>query len=1145
MLDGASRVGDVVEAAAEDNQPALAITDHGNMYGVLDFYKECQKAGITPIIGTEAYMAGEHRSERPTRKGKQDDGGGTDTTGKKLYYHLLLFAENNDGYRNLIQLASRAFLEGYYYKPRVDWELLSEHSNGLIATTGCLGGQVLQALLRGDFKLGLERAARLQDIFGKDNLFVEVQDHGIPEQTRTTPQLLEIAKKLGAPLVATNDSHYVNKSDATAHDALLCVQTGSQRSDTDRFKFDSEEFYIKSAAEMRKLFPDDQYPDACDNTLLIAERANVDIKFGETQLPRFPLPDGYKTDAAYLRKLVLDGVTERWGNNPSDKVMDRVKYELKVINDMGFDAYFLIVWDLIRHARENGIRVGPGRGSAAGSVVSYCLRITDLDPIKYGLLFERFLNPSRVSMPDIDMDFDSRCRDEMIRYAAEKYGRDHVAQIVTFQTIKARAAVKDAARVLGYPYALSDTISKAMPKLMMGRTTPLAACLERTKGYEEGYDNAAALRQMYELDPDAREVIDVASGLENLRRQDSVHAAAVVITDKPVIEYAPIQRKPEQGQDPEDAPILTQYEMHGIEDLGLLKMDFLGLRTLDVIEDTINLVKESQGFEILMDEIDMADEETLAMLRRGDSIGIFQLEGGPMRSLMRSLAPTSFEDVGALVALYRPGPMSENMHNDYADRKNGRQEVTTLHPDLDKVLGETYGLMIYQEEMMEVAQIVAGYSLAEADNLRKACGKKIREVMAVEREKFIDGAERTGYGRDLGERVFNVIEPFADYAFNKSHAYAYGLIAYQTAFLKAHYPVEFLAALLTSIKDRPAKATVYLNECRQRNITVSVPDVNSSESDFTVANGKIVFGLAAVRNVGESVADTIIAERRNGPYKDFYDFCERVDPMVLNKRTVEALIKAGVFDSLGHPRKGLMEVFDRIIATTLAERKNEEQGIMSLFQDDPVFEDKLPIPDVEFDQKDLLGYEKEMLSLYVSSHPLIGMEDQLHSVVDYYTDELAEVTDGDRVTIAGVVTNLERKTTKKGDMMASFELEDMRGAVGVTVFPKIYHQYSHVLQDDEIVALTGRLDMKEDMVKLLPVSIEPLELKTTNTLCLDLSGPEVTREKLEAIKNIFIANPGRAEVILRLSDGTTAKLPDMKVDPVAVSAELRVLWSTS
>ncbi len=915
MLDGAARVGDAVAAAKEDGQPALAITDHGNMYGVLDFYKACRDADLTPIIGTEAYMAHETRAERPARRGRLDDSGGDTEGGRKLYYHLILLAQDRAGYKNMIQLASRAFLEGYFYKPRVDWDLLDQHSDGLVATTGCLGGHVLQALLAGNEAEALARAGRLQDIFGKENLFVEIQDHGIDKQRQTMPGLLEISRKLGAPLLATNDSHYVAREDAKAHDALLCVQTNSMMSDPDRFKFDGEEHYIKSADEMRRLFPEDTYPGACDNTLLVAERCNVEIEFGKPLLPRFPLPDGFDDDRTFLRHLTLEGARKRWGDGLRDEVLDRINFELQVIEDMGFSSYFLIVWDLIKHARDNDIRVGPGRGSAAGCCVAYCLRITDLDPIKYDLLFERFLNPSRISMPDIDMDFDSRYRDEMIRYAAERYGRDRVAQIITFSTIKARAAVRDAARVLSYPYGLGDKIAKAMPPLIMGRDTPLHACLERTEKFEDGYKMAAELRSMYENEPDAKAVIDVAVGLENLRRQDSIHAAAVVITDEPVTEYAPVQRKPESGQAPEDAPIVTQYEMNGIESLGLLKMDFLGLRNLDVITDTLELIREGRGDEVDIDAIPLDDEKTLAMLCRGESIGVFQLEGGPMRALMRSLAPTSFDDIAALVALYRPGPMGANMHNDYADRKNERKPVTYLHPDLEEVLGDTYGLMIYQESVMRVAQKVAGYSLAEADNLRKACGKKIREMIRAERDKFVAGCERTGYGRELGDALFDIIEPFADYAFNKSHAYGYGLVAYQTAWLKAHYPVEYFAALLTSVKDSQDKAAVYLAECRTMGIEVRVPDINLSAAKFTAVRpledappgtlGSIPFGLSAVRNVGDGVTELILAEREaNGDYVDFYDFCERVDTAALNKRTVEALIKAGGFDTLGHTRRG-------------------------------------------------------------------------------------------------------------------------------------------------------------------------------------------------------------------------------------------------
>ena len=659
MLDGAARVDDLVRSAVADGMPALGITDHGNMYGVLDFYAACRKAGINPVIGTEAYMAAESRSDRPVRKGKIDDTGGDVAGGEKLYYHLTLLAESTEGYKNLLKLSSAAYLEGYYYKPRLDWELLERHGKGLIATTGCLGGVVLQALLADDRAKAEALAGRLQDIFGKGNLFVELQDHGLPEQHKTNPALVEIARHIGAPLLATNDSHYTNREDHVAHDALLCVQTGALIDDPKRFKFEGQEHYLKSAQEMRHLFA--EVPEACDNTLLIAERASVEIEFGRPSLPRFPVPDEFTGDtyeqraASYLRHLSIEGAKERYGHPVPADVMTRLDYELGVIADMGFSAYFLVVWDLIRFARSQRIRVGPGRGSAAGCCVAYCLQIVDVDPIRYDLLFERFLNPGRIQMPDIDMDFDERYRGDMIKYAAERYGSDHVAQIVTFSTIKARAAVRDAARVLGYPYIVGDKIAKAMPPLLMGRDTPLAACLTRTEGHEDGYAAAGELRVMYETDTEAKKVIDVAKGLEGLRRQDGIHAAAVVITDEPVTEYVPVQRKPD-GNDPDDSPIVTQYEMHGVEDLGLLKMDFLGLRNLSVIERALDLIEVSTGSRPDIDTVPLDDPATFAMLCRGDSMGVFQLEGGPMRSLMRSLAPTSFDDVAALVALYRPGP---------------------------------------------------------------------------------------------------------------------------------------------------------------------------------------------------------------------------------------------------------------------------------------------------------------------------------------------------------------------------------------------------------------------------------------------------------------------------------------------------------
>ncbi len=1168
MLDGAARLDQLVAAAASDGQPALGITDHGNMYGILDFYRACRDQGITPVLGTEAYMAHESRHERPPRRGKIDDSGGDTDGGGKLYYHLTLLAENNVGYKNLIQLASRAFMEGYYYKPRVDWETLSDHSEGLIATTGCLGGHVLQSLLKDDFDAALAKAARLQDIFGRDNLFVEIQDHGIPDQRRTNPQLFEIARRIGAPLLATNDSHYVHRDDAEAHDALLCVQTGALMSDPDRFKFSSDEHYLKSSAEMRSLFADIEV--ACDNTLWVAERCQVEIDFGKPQLPRFDLPDGFETDDDYLRHLTFEGARARWGDRLLDSVVERLAYELQVIAQMGFSSYFLIVWDLIRHAREHNIRVGPGRGSAAGCAVAYSLRITDLDPIRYDLLFERFLNPSRISMPDIDMDFDSRYRDEMIRYVAEKYGRDHVAQIVTFSQIKARAAVRDAARVLGYPYIVGDKIAKAMPPLVMGRDTPLHACLEKKPKYEAGYAMAGELRQMYETDPDVGKVIDVAKGLEGLRRQDGIHAAAVVITREPLTEYLPVQRKPEAGQSLEDSPVVTQYEMHGVEDLGLLKMDFLGLRNLDVITDTLESVRETRGVTVDIDTVDLDDAATYELLGKGDSIGVFQLESGPMRSLLRSLQPTTFDDVAALVALYRPGPMEANMHNDFADRKNGRKPIELLHPDAASILGDTYGLMIYQESMMRVAQKFAGYSLADADNLRKACGKKIREVMAKEKAKFIEGCDATGYGVELGAKWWAIIEPFADYAFGKSHSYGYGYIAYQIAYLKCHYPVEYLAALLTSVKGSLEKAAIYLNECRVMGIEVVVPDINRAESDFRPlpnmeiaagvapvysapgreSPGMIVFGLSAVRNVGSGLVELIIKERSaRGPFADFYDFVERVDLPVLNKRTIESLIKAGAFDSLGHPRQGLLLVHESIIDHAAARRREHDMGVMSLFgeaESGPIFDERAPVPATDFDKRTRLAFEKEMLGLYVSDHPVAGLQGLIARKSDRSITDLLDEKNETMYRVGGVVTNLQKKWTRKGELMAVFELEDLENSIEVMVFPRAMTEHGHKLVDDAVVVVFGRLDVREDVPKLIANEVDVLdtaEVSSAHPLQLKLSDRALTEDVLDHLKVVLLEHPGDSEVHICLDGGRLLRLPDFfRVDTRnGLVAELRVL----
>jgi DNA polymerase-3 subunit alpha len=1157
MLDGASRIAELVEAARDDGQPALGITDHGNMYGVLDFYARCRAEGINPVIGTEAYMAAESRHERPVRRGKLDDTGGDIEGGDKLYYHLTLLAETTNGYRNLMKLSSAAYLEGYYYKARVDWELLERYGEGLIATTGCLGGVVLQSLLFGDEERAFKQAGRLQDIFGRDSLFVELQDHGLAEQRRTNPGLIRIARRLQAPLIATNDSHYTHAADAVAHDALLCVQTGAKIDDPKRFKFEGEEHYLKSASQMRSLFS--EVPEACDNTLLVAERASVEIEFGVNALPEFPVPASFAGETyeeradAYLRHLTFEGATSRYGAPVPGIVVERLEYELGVIASMGFSAYFLVVWDLIHHARTSGIRVGPGRGSAAGCCVAYCLRIVDIDPIENDLLFERFLNPGRKQMPDIDMDFDERSRAEMIRYATERYGADHVAQIVTFSTIKARAAVRDAARVLGYPYLVGDRIAKAMPPLVMGRDTPLWACLKRSEGHEDGYSAAQGLREMYEADDEARRVIDVAKGLEGLRRQDGIHAAAVVITKEPLTEYLPVQRKPENGQNPSEAPIVTQYEMHGVEELGLLKMDFLGLRNLSVIERALDLIEAGSGVRPDIDALPLDDAKTFEMLRRADSVGVFQLEGAAMRQTLRSLAPTSFDDVAALVALYRPGPMAANMHRDYPELKNGRKELTYLHPDIEPILKDTYGLMLYQESVMRVAQKFAGYTLEEADNLRKACGKKIRKMIAAEREKFVAGCVAQGYTEKLGTELFDIIEPFADYAFNKSHSYGYGLVAYQTAWLKAHHTVEYMAALLTSVKDDKDKTAVYLGECRAQGIEVLVPDVNRSWAEFTPLVGedgkhRIVFGLASVRNVGESLVERIVGERKaNGPYVDFYDFCQRVDPMVLNKRTVESLVRSGAFDSLGHTRQGLSLVFEEIVDHTLERRREEDAGISTLFASVDGFADadmssatayhdvRVPIPDSEFSKAQRLTFEKEMLGLYVSDHPLKGYESALSRMTDCSIAEIKEDDaqtaamtgrDGQVRSIGGVVTALSRRYTKRGELMATFVLEDLQASIEVFVFPKVMASVGSVVADDEICVVRGRVDTRDDQVKLVCMELYRPELggEGVGELRVKLPLSALTDGIVDRLKQLFTEHQGDEPVYLEVGQ-TTLRLP--------------------
>jgi len=1145
LLDGAARIKDVVAAAAEDGQPAIAITDHGNLYGVVDFVKAATNVGIKPIVGIEAYYTDGSRFDRPVGQ-------------ENRRYHMNLLAENEVGYRNLLKLSSKAFLEGYYYKPRMDIDLLSEHSEGVIATSGCLGGLVPQLLApdavseegnKGnirDLEAAVSAAGRFQDVFGKDGFFIELQDTGLEAQRRIMPDLLEISRRTSAPLLATNDLHYTRRDEHDAHDVLLCIQTGSLRNEPGRLRFEGSEHYLKSADEMRKLFPDSEYPGACDNTLWIAERADVKLEFGNILLPSFPVPEG-ETEVTFLRRLVEKGTTERYGVDPGAEVSERVEHELKIIEEMGFPAYFLIVWDLIRHAREHGIRVGPGRGSAAGSIVSYVLRITDIDPLRYGLIFERFLNPGRKSMPDIDMDFDERFRGEMIRYAAERYGSDRVAQIITFATIKGKQAIRDAARVLGHPYAVGDRLAKAMPPAILGKdptldqvlTPPVSGAASEVRDW---YSNGKGLREMYDGDQGMREVVDAARGLEGLRRQDSIHAAAVVIAPEPLTNIVPVQRKGE------DAEMVTQFEMHGVEDLGLLKMDFLGLRNLSIIERCLEIVERTSGERVDIDNVPLDDAATFELLQTGNTIGVFQMEGTAMRALIRSLKPDSFDDVVALVALYRPGPMGANMHNLYADRKNGRAEVEELHPALTEKLADTYQIMVYQEQVMTVAQEMAGYSMADADELRRAMGKKIKSVMAAEEESFVQGCIDQGHDEQTGRDLFRLIEHFAGYGFNKSHSAGYGLVAYQTAYLKAHHPAEYLAALLTATKTNKDRTAVYLNECRQMGIEVLVPDVNESESDFTVHDGRIRFGLSAVRNVGEGVVEKIVEARSDAPIESFSDFVNRVDVGALNKRTVESLIKAGAFDASGATRKGLTLVHEQILDATLERRRNEEMGQYSLFagEDSSTSEAQIEVPELLWPQKTRLAFEKEMLGLYVSDHPLLSVGPSLAASTSVAIPELSELTDRTSVAVGGIVGAITRRWTKKGDPMLFFQLEDLEGSVECIAFPKTVHEYGPFIIEDAVLIVSGNLDHRGDEVKVVAREIKELEIRDDSTVRLTVQAARLTPEVVTNLKGILRNHPGSAAVYLHMTDNGDTKVLKLsdahKVEPrSALFAELKEL----
>ena len=1094
MLDGAAKIQTYINRVKELGQPGAAITDHGNLYGALEFHKVAVKNDINPIIGYEAYVTTESRFERPDRD-------------KNKRYHLTLLAENNEGYWNLVKLASKAYTEGYYYKPRLDYELMREHSKGIIALSGCLGGEIAQHLApdgsteegnsQGErsYEKALSKASLYQEIFGKENFFIELHNHGIKQQEIILPDLLNISKEIGAPLVATNDSHYVHTEDSSAHDALLCVQTNATIDDNTRFKFEGQGYYVKSSDEMRNLFPQEQYPDACDNTLAISERVKYKFKTGQYFLPAFPVQDPELTAEEYLKNLVYEGAKNVY-KELSEEITERIEYELDVINSMGFASYFLIVGDLISYAKENKIRTGAGRGSAAGSIVSYCLGITGIEPLKYGLLFERFLNKGRKELPDIDMDFDERYRNDVIDYVVEKYGQDKVAHIVTFATIKAKQAIRDSSRVLGLPFSAGDKVAKLMPPMILGNTATLSECLsldeDNNSGYsKEFYSASSELRAQYKNDEEVRQIIDIALGLEGLRRQDGIHAAAVVISPDVITNFLPVQKK---GK---DAELVTQYEMHTVEQLGLLKMDFLGLRNLSIIDRTLELI-DDESFNI--DELPLTDKKTFELFSSGKMTGVFQLESRVAQATARSLKPKRFEDIVALVALIRPGPLGANMHIEFADRATGKKEIEFLHNDLKEILEETYGVILYQEQVMQIAQKISGFQLDEADDLRKAMGKKIPKVMEQQRKKFTDGALQNGYSEQFSMELFDQIAFFAGYGFNKSHSVPYALLAYQTAYLKANYPAEYLSACLTAVKRDKERTAVFLAEARDIGVNVKTPDINLSTEDFSVANGEILFGLSAIRNVGDITAEKIVFERQNGNYQTVQDFLARTDSRSLNKRGVEAMIQGGAFDKFGFPRRGLFEAILDLIEDAKGLKKEKNNSQTSLFEFDEKSTDLTTIKNIEWEKKELLDREREMLGFFVSEDPLEGYGEIFRSESTHSVIELMDLEEDEEVNVAitGLVSNVQKRVSRRGNAWIQFDLQESTGSLGVLVFNKLVDTSSGFFGNSLVnkisrVSLARILIAESNYVDALN-SIESL-MNSSDPLVNELAGDALAGQK--------------------------------------------------
>ena len=1146
MLDGAAKIVEYLKKVKELNQPAAAITDHGNLYGAMEFVQKANDLGIKPIIGYEAYITPGSRFDRPDRENNKR-------------YHLTLLAENNIGYQNLVELVSKAYTEGYYYKPRIDYELLEQHHDGLIALSGCLGGELAQHLApdgsveegntsnERSFEKALEVAKKYQSIFGKNNYFIEIHNHGIKQQIDILDDLVEIAEIIEAPLVAANDSHYVEENGAEAHDALLCVQTNRTLDDESRFRFDGSGYYVKSSEEMRKLFPQDKYPDACDNTIAIADRVNYEFNFDNSYLPDFPIDEKNVSPEELLKTKVYEGGKQKYGSLTSE-IIERIDYELDVINSMGFASYFLIVGDLIEFSKKRNIRTGAGRGSAAGSIVSYCLGITGIEPLAYGLIFERFLNKGRKSLPDIDMDFDERYRNDVIQYAIEKYGQDRVAHIVTFATIKAKQAIRDAARVLGLPFSSGDRVAKLMPPMILGNTATISECLsldeENTSGYsKEFYSASEELRKQYKNDEEVKQIIDIALGLEGLRRQDGIHAAAIVISPDTITKFLPIQQK---GT---DAEIVTQYEMHTVEQLGLLKMDFLGLRNLSIVDRTLELI----GNENLdIDNLKLDDEKTFELFAEGKMTGVFQLESRVAQSTSRSLKPKRFEDIVALVALIRPGPLGAGMHNEFADRANNRKEIEYLHNDLESILNETYGVILYQEQVMQIAEKIAGFNLQEADNLRVAMGKKIPKVMEEQRKKFTDGSVSNNYSEQFAIELFDQIAYFAGYGFNKSHSVPYALLAYQTAYLKANYPAEYIAACLTAVKRDKDRTAIFLSEARDLGVKVSTPDINLSSSDFTVNDNEILFGLSAVRNVGDITAEKIVSERENnGNFESIEDFLSRIDARSLNKRGVEALIQGGGLDKFGLTRKGMFDSAIDLIENAKELKANKENNQGSLFEMEDTKSTTLNIESIEWDKKELLEREREMLGFFVSEDPLEGYGEVLKSESSHSIIELQNLDDEEEinVTISGLISNVQKRVSRRGNPWIQFDIQDLTGSSGVLLFNKLVDKYNASIDGEIYLKISGTyVGGSENTIRARDIEvIEPskmIENLDVSPLRISVDEEKLDRKNLVLLKELLEKFPGLSSVELEVNSKTGSKLLELKEIKVKKTNQLKNEIST-